>query len=33
VGGSWLTPADKVNAHDWTGIEAIARFTVEYAKT
>jgi len=27
VGGSWLTPADKVAAQDWTGIEAIARNT------
>lgn len=28
VGGSWLTPADKVAAHDWVGIEAIARSTI-----
>lgn len=28
VGGSWLTPADKVAAHDWAGIEAIARSTI-----
>ena len=33
VGGSWLTPADKVNAQDWAGIEAIARFNVDLVKT
>ena len=25
VGGSWLAPADKINARDWSGIEAAAR--------
>ena len=25
VGGSWLTPADKLAAGDWTGIEQLAR--------
>ena len=25
VGGSWLTPADKLKAGDWTGIETLAR--------
>lgn len=25
VGGSWLTPADKLAAADWTGIEQLAR--------
>jgi 2-dehydro-3-deoxyphosphogluconate aldolase/(4S)-4-hydroxy-2-oxoglutarate aldolase len=25
VGGSWLTPADKLAASDWSGIEALAR--------
>lgn len=25
VGGSWLTPADKLHAGDWAGIEALAR--------
>lgn len=25
VGGSWLTPADKLAASDWAGIEALAR--------
>lgn len=25
VGGSWLTPADKLKAGDWAGIEALAR--------
>jgi 2-dehydro-3-deoxyphosphogluconate aldolase/(4S)-4-hydroxy-2-oxoglutarate aldolase len=25
VGGSWLTPADKLAAGDWAGIEALAR--------
>lgn len=33
VGGSWLTPADKVAVHDWAGIEAIARFNVDLVKT
>ena len=32
VGGSWLTPADKVNAQDWAGIEAMARFNGELVK-
>ncbi len=32
VGGSWLTPADKVTAQDWAGIEAIARFNRELVK-
>ncbi len=32
VGGSWITPADKLHAHDWAGIEAIARQTVAIAK-
>lgn len=25
VGGSWIAPADKINAGDWAGIEAAAR--------
>jgi 2-dehydro-3-deoxyphosphogluconate aldolase/(4S)-4-hydroxy-2-oxoglutarate aldolase len=25
VGGSWLTPADKLGAGDWAGIELLAR--------
>jgi 2-dehydro-3-deoxyphosphogluconate aldolase / (4S)-4-hydroxy-2-oxoglutarate aldolase len=25
VGGSWVAPADKINAGDWAGIEALAR--------
>jgi 2-dehydro-3-deoxyphosphogluconate aldolase/(4S)-4-hydroxy-2-oxoglutarate aldolase len=25
VGGSWLTPADKLAAGDWAGIEQLAR--------
>jgi 2-dehydro-3-deoxyphosphogluconate aldolase/(4S)-4-hydroxy-2-oxoglutarate aldolase len=25
VGGSWLTPADKLKAGDFAGIEALAR--------
>ena len=25
VGGSWLTPADKLSAGDWAGIELLAR--------
>jgi len=25
VGGSWITPADKMRAGDWAGIEALAR--------
>jgi 2-dehydro-3-deoxyphosphogluconate aldolase/(4S)-4-hydroxy-2-oxoglutarate aldolase len=25
VGGSWLTPADKLAAGDWAGIELLAR--------
>jgi 2-dehydro-3-deoxyphosphogluconate aldolase/(4S)-4-hydroxy-2-oxoglutarate aldolase len=25
VGGSWVTPTDKMRAGDWTGIEALAR--------
>ena len=25
VGGSWLTPADKLHSGDWAGIEALAR--------
>lgn len=25
VGGSWLTPADKLRSGDWSGIEALAR--------
>lgn len=25
VGGSWITPADKIKAGDWAGIEALAR--------
>ncbi|QTR47560.1 bifunctional 4-hydroxy-2-oxoglutarate aldolase/2-dehydro-3-deoxy-phosphogluconate aldolase [Thiothrix litoralis] len=32
VGGSWLTPEDKVLAHDWAGIESIARFNCELVK-
>lgn len=33
VGGSWLTPADKIAAQDWAGIEAMARFNVDLVKT
>lgn len=29
VGGSWLAPPDRIAAHDWAGIEALARRTVE----
>lgn len=25
VGGSWIAPADKIKARDWSGIEALAR--------
>jgi 2-dehydro-3-deoxyphosphogluconate aldolase/(4S)-4-hydroxy-2-oxoglutarate aldolase len=25
VGGSWLAPADKLEAGDWSGIERLAR--------
>jgi 2-dehydro-3-deoxyphosphogluconate aldolase/(4S)-4-hydroxy-2-oxoglutarate aldolase len=25
VGGSWLTPNDKLKAGDWSGIEQLAR--------
>jgi 2-dehydro-3-deoxyphosphogluconate aldolase/(4S)-4-hydroxy-2-oxoglutarate aldolase len=25
VGGSWIAPADKIKAKDWSGIEAAAR--------
>ncbi|HRO02028.1 MAG TPA: keto-deoxy-phosphogluconate aldolase, partial [Terricaulis sp.] len=25
VGGSWIAPADKINAGDWAGIEAAAK--------
>lgn len=28
VGGSWLTPADKLHGGDWAGIEALAREAV-----
>ncbi|MES1201309.1 MAG: bifunctional 4-hydroxy-2-oxoglutarate aldolase/2-dehydro-3-deoxy-phosphogluconate aldolase [Pseudomonadota bacterium] len=32
VGGSWLTPADKMKAGDWAGIEALARQAASFAK-
>ncbi|MEB4589806.1 bifunctional 4-hydroxy-2-oxoglutarate aldolase/2-dehydro-3-deoxy-phosphogluconate aldolase [Candidatus Thiothrix sp. Deng01] len=31
VGGSWITPDDKLQANDWAGIRDIARQTVETA--
>lgn len=31
VGGSWITPDDKLQANDWAGIRDIARKTVETA--
>lgn len=31
VGGSWVTPADKIRAGDWAGIEALARKAAAYA--
>ena len=33
VGGSWVTPADKMKANDWAGIEALARQAAGFAKT
>lgn len=32
VGGSWLTPADKLAASDWAGIEALAREAAQLAR-
>jgi 2-dehydro-3-deoxyphosphogluconate aldolase / (4S)-4-hydroxy-2-oxoglutarate aldolase len=32
VGGSWVTPADKMRAGDWTAIEALARQAAGFAK-
>jgi 2-dehydro-3-deoxyphosphogluconate aldolase/(4S)-4-hydroxy-2-oxoglutarate aldolase len=32
VGGSWVTPAAKMKAGDWTGIEALARQAAGYRK-
>jgi 2-dehydro-3-deoxyphosphogluconate aldolase/(4S)-4-hydroxy-2-oxoglutarate aldolase len=32
VGGSWLTPADKLAASDWAGIEALAREAATLAR-
>jgi 2-dehydro-3-deoxyphosphogluconate aldolase / (4S)-4-hydroxy-2-oxoglutarate aldolase len=32
VGGSWITPADKMRAGDWPGIEALARQAAAFAK-
>jgi len=32
VGGSWLTPADKLAASDWAGIEALAREASQLAR-
>ncbi|MGN6092249.1 MAG: bifunctional 4-hydroxy-2-oxoglutarate aldolase/2-dehydro-3-deoxy-phosphogluconate aldolase [Luteibacter jiangsuensis] len=32
VGGSWLTPADKLASSDWAGIEALAREASQLAR-
>jgi len=32
VGGSWITPADKMKAGDWSAIEALARKAASFAK-
>jgi 2-dehydro-3-deoxyphosphogluconate aldolase/(4S)-4-hydroxy-2-oxoglutarate aldolase len=32
VGGSWVTPADKMAAGDWDAITALARQAAGYAK-
>lgn len=32
VGGSWLAPADKIAACDWSGIEALARGAAAFAR-
>lgn len=32
VGGSWLTPADKLAASDWAGIEALAREAAQLSR-
>ena len=33
VGGSWVTPADKMQANDWAGIETLARQAASFAKS
>lgn len=33
VGGSWLTPADKLKAGDWAAIELLAREAAGFART
>jgi 2-dehydro-3-deoxyphosphogluconate aldolase/(4S)-4-hydroxy-2-oxoglutarate aldolase len=33
VGGSWLTPADKLKAGDWVGIEQLAREAAALRRT
>jgi 2-dehydro-3-deoxyphosphogluconate aldolase/(4S)-4-hydroxy-2-oxoglutarate aldolase len=33
VGGSWITPADKMRAGDWAGIEALARQAASYNRS
>lgn len=33
VGGSWVTPADKMKANDWAAIEKLARQAAGFAKT
>ncbi len=32
VGGSWVTPADKMKSGDWAGIEALARQAASFRK-
>ena len=32
VGGSWITPSDKMKANDWAGIEALARQAAGFKK-
>lgn len=32
VGGSWVAPADKIKARDWTAIEALARQAASFAR-
>lgn len=32
VGGSWLTPGDKMKAGDWSGIEALARKAASFKR-
>ncbi len=33
VGGSWITPADKMRAGDWSAIEALARKAASFANS